>query len=469
VKLLRKNRIKRLLVLGAYATASLASAWSSHAALGQPVVQPPGAANVAAGGVTPALMANANYWRSRGEPAAALKELERVLAYAPRNPDVIAAAAEVSLELGDAKSADTYRAMLSVVAPDDPRNQDLAAEHERTPKDKALLDDARQLAANGKNEAALARYDEVFQGKIPASLAIEYYSTLALSSPKGYDDGLQHLQDLADREPDNLLLQLARAKVLALQEDGRNEAIRSLAELAKHPDIERTARENWRQVLLWQGPSEKARAQIQNYLKTYPGDPTLEAKLRSFDQTLPSQSVLAVMHGYIDVENDPAKAEQEFREALRTDPNNTHALTMLAARLRATGRPAEAEIYLDRALAAAPDQREALLAAAGGLREGVLPLNSREKVQVTILANSGNYMEAEQLLTRLYRGREQAASYIQLGNIQLHAGEFDAAEKSFRRAVTMAPRSGEAACGLATALVRLGEFDDQFYQGRGLV
>ena len=165
---------------------------------------------------TPILLANVNYWRTHGEPGAALKELQRLLSFTPRNPDLIAAAAEVAFDLNDYAAANQYRAMLATVAPDDPRNQSLAAERERTPQESAMIADARQAARDGKAADALALYNNVFHGTVPPSLAVEYYEVLAASSPEGADEAQQKLGALADQQPNNLLLQLGYARILAL-------------------------------------------------------------------------------------------------------------------------------------------------------------------------------------------------------------------------------------------------------------
>jgi tetratricopeptide (TPR) repeat protein len=410
--------------------------------------------------VTPSLLANANYWRSHGEPAVALNDLLRVLSFSPNNPDVLAAAAEVSLELDDYAAATKFRLALARVAPNDPRIVTLATEHQRTPAEVATLAEARRLAKSGKGVEAVARYKELFHGTVPPSLALEYYDVLGSSSSDGFDEAHEQLGKLADAAPDDDRLQLAYARLLTRSEDTRNEGIRMLAALSKKADIGKTAREAWREVLLWQGASEKAQSQIETYLQDNPSDPAIEAKLKAFALVLPDQGTRALLRGYNAAATDPAKAEEEFKTALRFNPNNPDALIMLAAMRRSQGRQAEAQILIDKAIAIAPDRKAELLNTAGGDYPGTLPFNVQEQVEVVRLDSIGDYDMAEKLLTRLYQGREQPSFYIQLGGIQLRAGQLDDAEKSFRQARTMSPRSGDAACGLADALGRKGSFDE---------
>jgi cellulose synthase operon protein C len=409
--------------------------------------------------VTPSLLANANYWRSHSEPAVALKDLLRVLSFSPDNPDVLAAAAEVSLQLDDYDAAEKYRLALARVAAGDPRIQLLAAEHQRTPAEIALLTEARELAKSGKSVEAVARYKELFHGTVPPSLALEYYDVLGASSSDGFDEAHDQLGKLADAAPDDDRLQLAYARLLSRSEETRNEAIRMLAALSRKDDVGKTARESWREVLLWQGPSEKAQSQIESYLQENPSDPAIAAKLKEYALILPDESSRAILRGYNVVATDPAKAEQEFKTALRFNPNNPDALIMLAAMRRSQGLQAEAQLLVDKAVAIAPDRKAELLNTAGGDYPGILPFNVQELVEVVRLDSAGDSDTAEKLLTRIYLGREQPSFYLQLGGIQLRAGHLDDAEKSFRQARTMSPRNGDAACGLADVMGRTGNFD----------
>ncbi len=439
----------------ARALASQMQAAPDQAGVGQP---PAPADRIAS--VTPSLLANANYWRSHGEPKVALNDLQRILAFQPDNPDVLAAAAEVAMEVDDNADAAKYKAALLRVAPNDPRNAALAAEHARTPAEAALLADARKLAKSGNLTDAVAKYKELFKGTVPPSLALEYYDVLGSSSSEGFDEAHDKLGAMAEAAPGDDPLQLAYAKLLTRSEDTRNEGIRMLTVLAKKPDVSKTAREAWREVLLWQGPSEKARSQIDAYLVDNPTDPAIEAKRKAFDDVLPDESTRDTMRGYYDAANDPAKAEAEFRAALKANPNNPEALVMVAGILRSKGRPAEAQLLIDKAISIAPDRKDELLKSAGGDYPGLLPLNVQEQVEISRLTQVGEYDHAEKLLTRLYQGRETVATTVQLGNIQLRAGQLDDAEKTMRQARVMDPRSGDAACGLADVLGRKGNFTD---------
>jgi tetratricopeptide (TPR) repeat protein len=412
------------------------------------------------GAVIQNLLDNAKYWRAHGNPKAALTTLKRALSYAPNNAEALAAAGELAVELGDYDAAAKYRQALTRLAPADPRVATLAAEHPLTPAEAALLEDARRLGKAGQASEAVAAYQRLFNGTVPPSLALEYYDVLGATSTDGFAQAHDKLSKLAEQAPDDDHVQLAYAQLLIKQEKTRDEGIRMLVALSKKPDVSRDARQSWRDVLLWQGPSETARAQLDAYLQDNPHDPAIDAKLESFAEALPDRAAQALVRGYYEMATEPLKAQDDFKTALRLKPNNPEALAMMAALLRLQGRPAEAQLYLDKALALAPDQRDALVTSAGGDYPGTLPLNLQEQVEIVRLTSAGDYDTAEKLLTRLYQGREQASSYNQLGDIQLRAGRLDDAEQSFRQARTADPNNVDAACGLADVLGRKGKYDE---------
>ncbi len=117
-------------------------------------------------------------------------------------------------------------------------------------------------------------------------------------------------------------------------------------------------------------------------------------------------------------QEEPAAAEAELGEALRIDPDLADARQNLARSLLRRGLAADAE-------------RPALLARA---RREVLHL-----------------LEAEP---------DRAAAHHDLGFLEYVDGRFARAERSYRRAAELSPRSHEALHGLCISLVRLGRCDE---------
>jgi tetratricopeptide (TPR) repeat protein len=405
---------------------------------------------------TATLLSTAHYWHIHGQLAFAMQNLTRILAYAPNNPDALADAAEVAFESGDFNEATRYRGLLQRAAPTDPRNQKLLAQREPTPEETAILNDARALARDNKPDQAVARYRQLLRGAAPTSLLVEYYLVLG-STANGFDEASNGLGKISQQTPDDPRLQLAYARVLTLNEATRSDGIGRLSDLATNPDVGKTARDYWREVLLWQGASEKSRTQLETYLKTNPSDPQIEAKRQEFIAALPDDGAKAMMRGYNAMAaEDIATATREFTIALGVNPNNPEAMAMMAAIRRKQGRPIEAQMFINHAIRLAPDRRDDLIKAAGGDYGRPNPKGIAEQGELARLAAAGQYDDATWLLSQLIAGQEDASSLVQLGGLQYRAGHLTDAEASFRRAASMDPDNGDAAYGLANILAETG-------------
>ena len=378
----------------------------------------------------------------------------------PSDADLLADLAEMALESGDTKAADEYRRRLSVVAPNDVRTKVLAAEHSLTHDEAAVLEEARQLGQAGDAAGALKRYAALLNDSIPpANLAVEYYTQLG-ATQDGFEEAADKLRNLAEQSPANGELQLAFARLETLQEETRSDGLRRLMQLASLPEVGDQARQAWRQALLWQGASEKARSQLEAYLERYPGDGTLEGKKKEFDAILPDASTKAMIRGYNLMTSDVQGAEQQFRTALAANPNNPDAMSMIAAILRIWKRPAEAQVLLNRAIALAPDRKTELYTNAGGDFGGQMAIGTDELVQVASMTATGRYAEAEQLLSSLITGHATAPLLVQLAELQRRAGHLDAAIASLANARQLAPNYADADCTLAEILLAQGHYDD---------
>ena len=406
------------------------------------------------------LVASANFWRSQKNYAYARRQLERALLVAPSDPDVLADSAEMAFDAGDAKAADDYRQRLKLVAPDGVRTKALAAEHALTPEEATMLADARRLGQSGDAAGALKKYAPLLNdGVPPPNLEVEYYTQLG-ATQDGFEQAVDKLGTLAEQSPADVQLQLAFARLETLQEETRSDGLRRLAQLASAPDVGDMARQSWREALLWQGASEKARSQLEAYLDHYPGDPALEAKKKEYDAILPDASTKAMIRGYNMMASDVHGAEQQFRDALAANPSNPDAMSMLAAILRISKRPAEAQVLLNRAIAIAPDRKAELYTNAGGDFTGQMAIGTGELVQVASMTGAGHYAEAEQLLTSLITGHATEPLLVQLADLQRRAGHPDAAVESLRNAHQLAPTNADVDCGLAELLTSKSHYDD---------
>ena len=306
----------------------------------------------------------------------------------------------------------------------------------------------------------MAKYAPLLkEGVPPANLAVEYYTQLG-ATQKGFEQAVESLRTLAEESSANLQVQLAFARLETQQEETRSDGLRRLMRLADAPEVSDVARQSWREAVLWQGASEKARSQLEAYLARYPSDAALAAKKTEYDAILPDASTKAMIRGYNLMASDIHGAEREFQGALTANPNNPDAMSMLAAILRISKRPAEAQLLLNRAVAIAPDRKTELFNNAGGDFAGKMAIGIDELVQVASMTSVGHYADAEQLLASFIKDHATAPLLVQLADLQRRAGHLDEAGESLRNARQLAPGNADAACLFGEVLVVANHYDE---------
>ena len=460
-----------------------------------PGVQPQGAQPQAAQSPAPTPMSravtqlfdNVSFWSQRGQPERAMQELERALTLAPNNANNLAMASRIAFQFGQFDAGQGYLAKLRLIAPNDPRIGPLSAERRRTADETQLLDQARKLAASGQKDDAVKVYRQIFQGKIPDSLAIEYYMALGTANADGFKEASDGLAAAAARWPDDASFKLAYAELQTYQESTRADGLTLLQQLTRDPAVAESAKSAWHEALLWQGEDTQTRDQINAYLGQFPGDGPLQAKLAEINASLPDEGVTDRMRAYeADAAGRKDEAEQQFLAALKHNPDDAESMIMLSILRRRQGRLAESDQLIAHAMQIAPDRHDefvndigfdpATLAAqmkagngkagnTGGRGQYVDHTDygakfRREYAHVNQLTDRGEFAAAEAELRKLMGPRPAAGSYVQLGYIQLRAGELPDAEASFRRVLASSPRDGAAMGGLAAVLTREGKADD---------
>jgi protein O-mannosyl-transferase len=130
------------------------------------------------------------------------------------------------------------------------------------------------------------------------------------------------------------------------------------------------------------------------------------------------------------IDRDPVEAEYHFREALRIKPDHHPARSNLAEALSRQGRVDEA------------------------LRE----------IQGVI-----EQLKAKVQAARAIEPQFMAWDYQLLGNLQQRAGQIEAAEASFRKAVTLAPGAREPRLSLASLCMNANRLDDAAAQFEALI
>ena len=422
------------------------------------------------------LFENVNFWSEKGQPQMAMQELERVLTLAPYDADSLATAARIAFQNGQYEAGTRYTQQLQKVAPNDARLPSLAAERLLSAADLQTLADARAAAVAGRKADAVRAYRDIFHGgPTPDSLAVEYYLLLGTTSEIAYQQASQALAAVSARWPADPSFKLAYAQLETYNEGARPDGIDALQQLTQLPSVASGARIAWREALMWQGADLRTRDQVTAYLNANAPDPQLQAKLKEMNDELPDEGLLDRMRAYeAGAAGNQDAEEQGFLAALQHDPDDAEAMVMLSIIRRRQGRTGESDGLIARAMQTAPDRRDefvkdigfdpAVLAAQSAAPPPIAVQNGgqtglairRAYQRVSTLTQQGEFAAAESALRKLMGPHPAAASYVQLGYIQLRAGRLADAEASFHRALASSPRGTTALAGLAAVYARQG-------------
>ncbi|MBP0494733.1 cellulose synthase subunit BcsC-related outer membrane protein [Pararoseomonas indoligenes] len=277
------------------------------------------------------LMEQANYWRAQGQPMRAAAALERALASQPSNPDVLAAAALLHLELGQPGVAQDMLARLLQVAPEDAKVAKVEAAL------KAAGDRFAPAAATQERQAG----QQAFDLGDPARAARAFEAALARdpADPAALGGlGVIRLRQGRAEEASGLL---ARAVAVSAAEARRWAA--PLEEAAFAAELAAARR------LLGRGEAERAEAVLLRATRR-------EALDRAEAEALLGEMALRA--------GDLTEAEARFRSAQLRRPALPAARDGLLETLRQGNRIAEAEALARQAAAVASPRADALRAEA---------------------------------------------------------------------------------------------------------
>ncbi|TPG61040.1 hypothetical protein EAH89_00265 [Roseomonas nepalensis] len=445
----------------------------------EPVPAPRTSPSRPAGHGAAILLDQANYWTAQGRPQLAQQALDRLLLLEPNNPEVLATAAEVAAQSGDRPNAEGYIVRLNGVAPGSAAAHRAMTAFRAMLVDQPTLAEARRLAQAGQREAAMQKYRELFpDGEIPPIFAVEYFQTLAGTSPENFDLARVGMERLIALHPANTALRLAHAQILTYSEAYRLTGAEHLRALADDPAMGRAARVAWRQALLWSPTDPDTAEAIGHYLRTNPPDPEIQAKYDEARGTVLPGWILERISGWNAFgERRFDDAERHFRAVLEGDPTDAEAYIGLCVVRKLQFRFAEARAFFAKAVELAPYREEEFVEKTGNLDgfpaarpgagrgfrggRGVPAPPGSAALAWQNLGRNALDRAAEQA-QRALRGNaeERLQGEVVLGLVALRRDDFSTAETRFRNALAIRPAEASAQGGLFEALQRQGRFAD---------
>jgi len=230
---------------------------------------------------------------------------------------------------------------------------------------------------------------------------------------------------------------LAHAHLLmaaALVADGRyNAAIPHLREAVRADPENAAIRLSLASALAQDSQTEAAMAVLGDAIRDFPGNGKLHAAL-----------------GILVGRNDRARAEEEYRTAVRLEPDNPQLYSGLGYILiDETGHLDDAVAMFQNALKIDPELRVT--------QEGLVKaLQLRAKVHTEL--------DRYHQLARVEPG--SARAQYNLGVAEIHAGNFEDAARAFTRAIALNPAFGEAHANLAWMRFALNDFQGSWQEVR---
>lgn len=407
-----------------------------------------------------ALVEQGNYWLEQNDAQRAAEAWNKLLLLNPDNPQALYGLARAALANKNTQQASTY---LQKLRQTHPGNALIARlEQELTlasDSNRAILDQARDLAAGNDLDTALEKYREVLKDQTPSgTLGREYYTFLGYT-PGNVQEAIAGLQRLLKESPNDVQLQLALARHLARPESTRLQGITELARLAARPDIGPEATKSWRDALTWLGttPGPKDLPYLENYLKVHPNDEAIRSQYERGSKALADSRAAAAraaqpkpadpLRQQTDqamrvLEQDPARALAEFQAVLAKRPNDSEALGGIGVLLMKQGRWAEAQNYLQRA-------RKGNAAWQPSLNTASFWVHIQ---QADTLKNDRKFSEARKHLEQARRlDPKNTIVSAKLADLLLAEGKYPQAEQAYKAILKNNPRDPNALRGLAEA------------------
>lgn len=417
-----------------------------------------------------ALIEQGQYWQGQQNNDRAAEVWNKLLLISPGNPQALDGLARVALGQKRPAEAKKYLQQLKAAYPNDPATALLAQDiglHEAAQA--ALLNQARQFAAEGQFDQAVAAYRKIFAGQEPlGDLGREYYMYL------GYADGglpgaIAGLQRLSAQRPNDMQVKLTLARHMARNEATRVQGIQQLAALSTRDDVGGQAAESWRDALTWMGPpGPEYRPLFEQYLAKHPDDTEIR------DQLQQGGKVQAQNRAQAQAQAQAQGQAQARASAAAASASALNRQVAQAAKLIDQGDLAQAETQLKAILAKHPNDYQAL----GAM--GILRMRQGEWVQArqylqqarrggkawqgaldTVdywadieraesLRQAGKLAEAQQLLEKAAKRQpKETAATVKLADILFDQGKTEAARSAYQQVLKQHPGDPGALAGMA--------------------
>jgi len=375
--------------------------------------------------------------------------LGRLQLLEPRNPDVLLAALSLALREKNITEAEQLSARINALAPGSLQARQAARLLAlQQPETARRLQQARLLAVTGRNQEALAVYEQLFAGEPPSlELALDYWRVRG-NLPGQRPEAIRQLQQLDQQYPGSAGLRQTLAGWLFAEKRDR-EALALLDQLARDPGARDAAAQREFDYLSGQAVSSTSAAAWQAFLKRYPASPLLaqaSANLQQQRTLLADPSWQAGQRGKALLDKGRnAEAEVQLRRALRRYPDDASLHGALGYALMRQGRYENANTAFR--TASAKEQDTYWISQWKDLESSSQYWAQLHNAERALQANNLRGARALYLQARQQRPKDEYAM-LGLADVSLAEGDAIAAERQFLQVRRMAPDNESAVRGL---------------------
>lgn len=375
--------------------------------------------------------------------------LGRLQLLEPRNPEVLLAALSLALREKNSSEAEQLSARISAVAPGSLQARQAARLLElQQPAPARRLQQARLLAVTGRNEEALAVYEQLFAGEPPSlELALDYWRVRG-NLPGQRPEAIRQLQRLDQQYPGSAGLRQTLAGWLFAEKRDR-EALALLDQLARDPGARDAAAQREFDYLSGQAVSATSAAAWQAFLQRYPASPLLAQASETLQQQrklLADPAWQAGQRGKALLDKGRnAEAETQLRRALRQYPGDASLHGALGYALMRQGRHEDAHAAFR--AASAKEQDTYWISQWKDLESSSQYWALLKKAERALEVKDVRGARALYQQARQQRPKDEYA-LLGLADVSLAEGDVAAAERQYLQVRRMAPDNESAVRGL---------------------